>query len=312
MANNIVIPQNNSRIITQAVYDQEGKGLVLADVRKVIFTVRILEDSAAFLIQIIGLVEYEGTGDDDPGIVAAELLPADVSEAATPAQDWFDVTIIFWGHWFDQGDHAGRRFLYLYGKTPEVRSGKNPLWHELEAGSLYLADDSVNFIEATTAGVISSNTTAFTTGRIPLYIAYVESGEIIADWPGTDWFAQGAHSNLEFHYDAGKLLTTAGVLLEPVAGHVDLEDDTTNYIEIHPTTGVVTTNPNGFTAGLLPLYTALTASGDITTVTPSASIDFVQDKRTVWTRGDRIFTSAKDRVQTIYSITKATEILAEG
>src|SRR3990167_6955390 len=38
-------------------------------------------------------------------------------------------------------------------------------------GTLALTGSATNYIEATTAGVISSNTSAFTAGRVPLYTA---------------------------------------------------------------------------------------------------------------------------------------------
>lgn len=219
MPNEILIPQNNSRIITQAVYDQDGVGLVLTDVRKVIVTVRALEDDADFLIQLIGLVEYEGTGDTDPGIVAAEIMPEDISDNETPGNYWYDITVIFFGHWFDEGTHDALDFYYEYGKTAEPRDNQNPLWHEVDASHVGLTDDDVNSVEVTEEGTVSANVTGFTVGSIPLYQVTCASGAIV---------------------------------------------------------------------------TASTV-----------------DKRTVWTRGDRIFTSAKDRFQTIYSITKHTEIEAE-
>lgn len=220
MGNALIIPQNNNRIITQAVYDQDGNGLVLTGVRKVIVTIRVLEADTDFLIQLIGLVEYEGTSATDPGIVAAELMPEDISDDNAPGNYWFDITVIFWGHFFDEGTHDGLDFYFEYGKTAEPRTLKNPLWHEVEAGHVTLTDDDENFVEVTKEGTLSANVTAFTTGSIPLYRVTTAAGEIV---------------------------------------------------------------------------TASTV-----------------DERTIWTRGDRIFTSAKDRFQTIYSITKSAEIEAEG
>lgn len=37
------------------------------------------------------------------------------------------------------------------------------------AGTITLAANATNYVEATTAGVVSSNTTGFTSGRMPLY-----------------------------------------------------------------------------------------------------------------------------------------------
>lgn len=48
-------------------------------------------------------------------------------------------------------------------------------------GTVTLANgspDAVNYVEATTAGVVSANTTGFTAGRIPLYVVTVTSGQV--------------------------------------------------------------------------------------------------------------------------------------
>lgn len=45
-------------------------------------------------------------------------------------------------------------------------------------GTIALSDNTTNYIEATTAGAVSSNTAGFTIGRVPLYTALTASGQI--------------------------------------------------------------------------------------------------------------------------------------
>ncbi len=76
-----------------------------------------------------------------------------------------------------------------------------------------------------------------------------------------------SHAGLSFAYLAGRVWD--GTTLTPIAaGAVVLADDTTNYIEVDPATGVVSANAVGFTAGQLPLFEVVTAAGAIGAVTP--------------------------------------------
>lgn len=85
-------------------------------------------------------------------------------------------------------------------------------------------------------------------------------------YPGaSDPFAPGTHSGLDFAYGAGKVRNDNAVT-HVVAGDITLADDTDNYIEVDATTGVVSTNTTGYTAGKLPLYKVTTVSGEITEV----------------------------------------------
>ena len=75
------------------------------------------------------------------------------------------------------------------------------------------------------------------------------------------------HSGLDFYYLAGRVWD--GTTLTAVAaGHVTLTDDDTNYVEVDPADGTVSANVVGFTAGSLPLFEVVAASGAISTVTP--------------------------------------------
>jgi hypothetical protein len=82
------------------------------------------------------------------------------------------------------------------------------------------------------------------------------------------------HSGLNFAYFGGNVHND-NVVTTTVDGTVALTDTTTNYIEVNISTGAVTANTSGFTAGRIPLFTAVTSGGSITVVT---------DKRT-WARG---------------------------
>lgn len=314
MGNSITIPVGDSRIWTQQVYDEEDRGLALIGVHKVIMTVREEEDSADFLIQVVGTVEYEGIDETDPGVCAIEFKPEDTNDI--PIGDyWYDIELLFLGHWFYQGTHSGRRFFYEYGQVGLPRTGKNPLWTEVDPGSVYLVDDDVNYIEVDLDGTMWATIDGFggssLEDSLPLYVVYVESGVIIQDFPGTTWFAEGSHSGLDFAYDAGKVMDDTYIIHSVGADTVTLEDDTTNYIEVSKE-GVVSANQNGFTKDALPLYTVVTASGAISVVTKVDDVSFVVDLRTVWTRGDRVLTSSKERFYLVDGITKKAETVTLG
>lgn len=90
---------------------------------------------------------------------------------------------------------------------------------------------------------------------------------ILQTYPeASDPFRAGTHSGLDFAYGAGRVRSD-NTITDTAAGTVALADDTTNYIEVDPATGTVSDNAVGFTAGKIPLYTAVTAAGAITTVT---------------------------------------------
>lgn len=84
-----------------------------------------------------------------------------------------------------------------------------------------------------------------------------------------------SHSGLNFGYLAGKVRDD-NVVNSTAAATILLTNSTTNYIELTPSTGVVSKNTSGFTSGLIPLFTVVTAGGTIGAVT---------DKRTWATTG---------------------------
>jgi hypothetical protein len=75
---------------------------------------------------------------------------------------------------FAPGSHVGLDFAYGAGK---VRSN-NVVTH-VTAGDITLVDDVDNYIEIDPSnGAVSSNTTGYTTGKLPLYKITTVSGEI--------------------------------------------------------------------------------------------------------------------------------------
>lgn len=83
----------------------------------------------------------------------------------------------------------------------------------------------------------------------------------------TDNFRQDTESTtgLDFYYKSGSV--RSGTTVTDVADcSVTLTDDSTNYIEVAPATGIVSANNVGFSAGTIPLFTVVTASGAISSV----------------------------------------------
>lgn len=78
-------------------------------------------------------------------------------------------------------------------------------------------------------------------------------------------YKRGSASGLTAAFFGGVILASAAITAI-ADGTVALTNNTTNYIE-RTVAGAVSANTVGFTAGRLPLFTALTAAGAITTVT---------------------------------------------
>lgn len=75
----------------------------------------------------------------------------------------------------------------------------------------------------------------------------------------------GSHSGLNFAYFAGKVRANNDIHTTS-SGNIALTDNTTNYIEVSPYTGIITANTTGFTSDRTPLYTVTTSGGSITNV----------------------------------------------
>jgi hypothetical protein len=101
------------------------------------------------------------------------------------------------------------------------------------------------------------------------------AAEIDAAAKGARHFARrtDADSGLTFGYGAGVLLD-GQTRVSVAQGTILLSASTTNYVELTYSGGTwsVTTNTSGFTAGGIPLYTIVTASASITTVTPAQTL----------------------------------------
>jgi hypothetical protein len=76
----------------------------------------------------------------------------------------------------------------------------------------------------------------------------------------------GSHSGLDFAYNAGKVRAN-NVIHTTAAGSITLANNTTNYIEVNPTSGAISRSTVGFTSDLTPLFTVVTSGGAIITVT---------------------------------------------
>jgi len=72
-------------------------------------------------------------------------------------------------------------------------------------------------------------------------------------------------SGLTFGFQAG-VVRNDNVVVDTAAGTITLVDNATNYVEVNPNTGVVSTNTTGFTTLLVPLFVVTTVSGAITDV----------------------------------------------
>lgn len=85
-------------------------------------------------------------------------------------------------------------------------------------------------------------------------------------------YSQGTHSGLNFSYNAGRIRSNNTIVSTP-AGVVLLTTSLySNYIEVDPATGIVSANLTGFTAGRIPLYTAIAGATQITSITDQRCI----------------------------------------
>lgn len=71
-----------------------------------------------------------------------------------------------------------------------------------------------------------------------------------------------AHSGLNFGYNAGKVHND-NVVTDTAGGTILLTNAVLNYLEVHPGTGVVSTNTTAFTAGRVPLFHVTPSGGAI-------------------------------------------------
>lgn len=80
-----------------------------------------------------------------------------------------------------------------------------------------------------------------------------------------------SHSGLTFGYFSGRILVPGTGVVAIAAGTIALSASSTNYVEASAA-GVVSKNTVGFTEGSVPLFTVVTGSSSITTVTQSKAL----------------------------------------
>lgn len=83
----------------------------------------------------------------------------------------------------------------------------------ISADSITLTDSSTNYIEVDAAGTVVSNTSAFTPGYTPLYIAVTSGGSVTGLTDQRAWIhqssRQGSYLSVSFPSDANMTLTAA-------------------------------------------------------------------------------------------------------
>lgn len=110
-----------------------------------------------------------------------------------------------------------------------------------------------------------------------------EVAEITSSLGGPAAFAENPpHTGLNFSYSGGRFSTLAGAPIEVAADTIALTDDATNYVECDAA-GTVSKNTSGFTAGALPLFVVVTASGAITDVTDKRPFMLLLDAGSIGT-----------------------------
>ncbi len=77
---------------------------------------------------------------------------------------------------------------------------------------------------------------------------------------------QSTTTALYWGYYGGNVLIN-GVLTQISNGVITMAGSATNYLQANPSTGAVTVNTSGFTAGFIPLYTIVTAAFSVTSYT---------------------------------------------
>lgn len=293
----ITLVKGESVVLLVDPRDTRDKGWILSDdIYRVEFNLRESE-TADVLLTAVGGVEKIGESVDDPGKVAIPLYWYDLKDLATGTY-YYDVVLFQKGHQFDIADSDG---LYVQISAGKVRVSAGD-WTDIDEGWLALADDTVNFIELTAAGVYALGSGAYTGGMMALYRVITADGEVMAEFPGDTWFEEDAsnHLGLDFAYLSGWVLNADGDALVSVdAGTVTLKAGRTNFIEVN-SAGVVSANITRFTAGAWPLFAVDCDADSITDVEAQQTDLFTAlDDREDYLRGDmRVPTVKKQCVVT--------------
>lgn len=96
-------------------------------------------------------------------------------------------------------------------------------------------------------------------------------------------------SGLVWGYYGGKV-SVAGVITAIANGTLSLSSSLTNYIEMHPDTGVISKNTTAFTPGYLPLYSVIAGASTVTSWV---------DQRASWTLNDALSKALSDANTTL-------------
>ncbi len=301
-----VIGETN--IIAIYSYDKDGNPVLLNDAYKCILTVRATEDASSFLLRTFGMIETRGyidsAGKIMPGVITFLLYPSDTKDIAS-GDYLYDTVVLSKGNWFDFDAERYKNNLVFTYKEGKIKVGNN--WITVPQGYVILEDNATNYIEVDNTGIVSANTDGWTEGDNKLYTVRTLDGKILFNWPGEIWFAEGTHSGLDFYYEAGYVLTSTYDLVSVDSGHITLEDNETNYIEIDDT-GVVSSNIYNFNTRKHALYTVKTLNGAIVDVVKVNDVDVIIDERSVFVRGDEIIWASKDEFILQDGITKPDEM----
>jgi len=89
--NKISCPRGDTRIITLTVKDANGDALDLTSISTVYLSIKAAKEDSAYIVK-----KKEGAVEGDPilGIVAFEILPADLEEVAV-GEWWYDIELTF-------------------------------------------------------------------------------------------------------------------------------------------------------------------------------------------------------------------------
>lgn len=105
---------------------------------------------------------------------------------------------------FKQGSHSGLAFAYGLGV---VRADNVVV--KVAAGTVTLTDDATNYVEVATDGTVSSNTTSYTSGQIPLFTVVVASGAITEVQDDRCFFSVGGGAGGGSQFDLSEVSYTA-------------------------------------------------------------------------------------------------------
>jgi len=297
-----------TNIIAIYSYDKDGNPVLLNDAYKCILTVRATEDASSFLLRTFGMIETRGyidsAGKIMPGVITFLLYPSDTKDIAS-GDYLYDTVVLSKGNWFDFDVDRYKNNLVFTFKEGKIKIDKD--WLTVPAGYILLEDNATNYIEINNTGDVSVNTDGWTEGKNKLYKLKTVDGQILSTWPGSVWFSEGTHSELDFYYNEGYVLTSDFDLIYVDDGYITLENNETNYIEVDDD-GIVSSNIYNFNSKKHSLYTVTTLNGAITDVIKVDDVDVIIDERSVFIRGDEIVWASKDEFILQSGITKPDEI----